>query len=96
MVDTVSGCDIPAHLRKVLSVRESVEKATASLRAAWCDGTSASLTDSATRLSDGQSEMVEMATSELSSAVHQLNTALNKLMWELQISKNSLVFWPTL
>ena len=76
----VSGCETEAHLRQMSSSCDKIEKATASIRSVQCRRESASVTGSSSnRLSDGQSEAVELAATELLSAVRQLGFALTQL-----------------
>ena len=76
----MTGHNVQAHLRQVSSLCVRIETAAASIRAAECDRrTSAVSTKSGSRLSDSQTEVVEIATSELLSAVRQLDVAVTKV-----------------
>jgi len=79
-----SGRDIQAHIKQLSALSDRIEKATASIRAAQCDRShsdrmSASSSADGSRLSDGQREMVELAATELMTAVGQLRAAITKL-----------------
>jgi len=77
----LTGRDIQAQLRQVSSLCARIETATTCIRSAECERrtSAASTDDSGSWLSDSRSEVVELATSELLSSVHQLSTAVTKL-----------------
>jgi len=72
-----TGRDVEASVRQVSSACERMQTAAATIRTAQRDRVSAMETDSsATRLSDQLGESVELAISELLSAVRHLCTTL--------------------
>jgi len=76
-----TGCDVQTHLRQVSSTCETMEQVTTGVRTSHCHRLSISSSDSSSRLSDTQGEIVDLATGELLSALRQLRTIVTKLAW---------------